>query len=144
MATVLHALAFTLLFVVSVYLVFHDEYDDGLFGRFFLGIIALVSAVMLLQIREGVEFEFMATTELLIFAFAGFLIRHTWRFKRALKRLPPCPLSSGCERYHNIITLTLSKRQPISKHPGTLSLLHPDRRDGLATPSKERKNASYT
>lgn len=66
---------------VSAFLVFHKDYEDGLFGRIFLVLIMFGSGMM---VGQAVHWRYPIDPSVGIYALAvaGFMMRHGWRFWR--------------------------------------------------------------
>lgn len=79
----LYALSALILCVVSVFLIFHCQYEDGVFGRIALVALAITNGVTVSQcLIDGVQFDLLPATVANQCAMAAFLVRHCYRFIR--------------------------------------------------------------
>ena len=67
---------------VSVFLAWNQHYEDGIFGRLALVIIALGSFIGLLQEANGDGYNFSPVAVTIFTGIAIFMVRHTYRFLR--------------------------------------------------------------
>ena len=66
---------------VSAFLVYHDDYDDGLVGRAALGLAILMAVIIGIGSIRGIyKYEFSSELYLFLSAVAAFATRHAWRF----------------------------------------------------------------
>ena len=70
------------LFLVPVIFIYHEVYDDGVFGRFALGGISLFSGIILLEEVFDTHWDVPAELTLLCGSAAIFMIWHLVRFHR--------------------------------------------------------------
>jgi membrane-bound ClpP family serine protease len=80
-------IALTIIIILCTFLVFHENYEDGVIGRLALGLLVFGALMMLARMfgaREGWSTEIDPAGELMIYGCAAFLCRHTYRFLRAL------------------------------------------------------------
>ena len=70
----------------AIYLVLHQDYDDGLIGRIALVGLILAGGVFLLDGYDGSLTSVLPATAVGAGAFALFLVRHAWRFHRWRQR----------------------------------------------------------
>lgn len=74
---------FGLIAAVSVWLVWHDNYEDGLFGRLALGGMAFSSGVLVLLIyHEAFIYDLAPAAGVFAASVALFMLRHAYRFWR--------------------------------------------------------------
>ena len=67
--------------LIAVFLICHDDYEDGIIGRAALIILALANAVIVGEwIVDRVEYEMLPSTLLTQIGTALFLSRHCYRF----------------------------------------------------------------
>lgn len=93
------ATAAALITLLSILLVLHCDYEDGLFGRMFLAAIGTACFVVAWDyFWVGNRVEYFPCTSTLIMGLAGFLARHTYRFLRAVR----CPEEYGWRRRHMV------------------------------------------
>lgn len=66
---------------VSAFLAYHEDYDDGLFGRTALGIIVLMTVIITIGVVRG-AYTYQFSLEMFVFlcGVAAFALRHAWRF----------------------------------------------------------------
>ncbi len=64
----------------SVYLIFHEKYDDGLVGRISLVLLLFASLAFIVDGWSGDLVEVLPATALGAVSFAMFLSRHVYRF----------------------------------------------------------------
>lgn len=78
------ALSSIVVLVVCTVLVFHPEYEDGLFGRVALAIMAIASLTRCMELMEEgfTRRPFGPVAVVLWFGLAIFLARHLYRFLR--------------------------------------------------------------
>ena len=69
--------------VVSAFLILHREYEDGIFGRFALIVLALSNSIVVADwIVDGTHYDVLPTTLITQAGTALFLVRHCYRFMR--------------------------------------------------------------
>ncbi len=68
------------LFVIPIFLVFHDDYDDGVIGRIALLGMAFCAALFLLEVFFGSGYHIEREESGLMGAMALFLTWHSRRF----------------------------------------------------------------
>ena len=79
-------IALIVLFIVPATFVWHDVYQDGVFGRIGLCGISLFAFIRLALTLQGSDRSIPVEVELLIVAAAVFLVWHLFRFhSRALR-----------------------------------------------------------
>ena len=71
--------------LVSIFLVAHTRYEDGVIGKIALAILAIGNLVVLSEWFNGVTHEVNPTTIFIQFGVAGFLVRHAYRFRQWVK-----------------------------------------------------------
>ena len=72
-----------ILFGASTFLVLHCAYEDGLFGRAALSMIAVASMVLLVHVvDQSATYAFLPETEMILVGVALFMARHVYRFMR--------------------------------------------------------------
>ena len=68
---------------VAGYLAYHDDYEDGLFGRSSFAVIVLMAVIIVLgRILGYYHYELPLEIVCLLWAVAAFMMRHAWRFTR--------------------------------------------------------------
>lgn len=67
---------------VSVFLVAHCKYEDGVIGKIALACLAIGNLVVFAEWFNGINHEVNPTTLFIQFGIAGFLVRHAYRFKK--------------------------------------------------------------
>lgn len=68
---------------ISSFLVWHKEYEDGVFGRLALAALAIANGLTVYAwMLEGSNYTVLPATLATQIATAGFLVRHCWRFLR--------------------------------------------------------------
>ena len=72
--------ACAVLFVVPVYFVLNDVYEDGLIGRIGLLGISFAAATFILEWANGEQYELLPQTIFMTVMFAVFLVWHLTRF----------------------------------------------------------------
>lgn len=85
--TVSLVIALTVIVVVCTFLVFHENYEDGVIGRMAMGLLVFGAMMMLARMfgaREGWSTELDPAGSVMIYGCAAFLCRHLYRFLRAL------------------------------------------------------------
>lgn len=81
--TILVALAAFAVLVVSVVLVLHPDYEDGLVGRIGLALIGIAALARVLGILTSEHpRQFSSIALMLWIGLALFMLRHAWRFMR--------------------------------------------------------------
>ena len=65
---------------LSVFLIWHCKYEDGIIGRLALSVIAVGSAVSLMQTLNGEGYIYNPTSVTMQAGVALFMLRHTYRF----------------------------------------------------------------
>ena len=68
------------LFLVPIYLVLHDVYEDGLIGRIGLLGMSFASATFILEWANGEQYDLLPQTVFMTTMFAWFLLWNTCRF----------------------------------------------------------------
>ena len=90
-----------LLFFVPMLFVMNKVYKDGIIGRAALLIISFMSATVLMDYFNGVEYELLPQTVGLVAAFAVFMSWHFWKFhRRVLRQFRQCNESLADRRFH--------------------------------------------
>jgi hypothetical protein len=70
-------------FMICVLLILHKDYDDGIIGKFALGLIATASAIVLLEVyASGVSYEPLMVTVVFTAGVTLFLLRFLYRWQR--------------------------------------------------------------
>ena len=85
--TVSLVIALAAIVVLCAFLIFHENYEDGVVGRMAMGLLIFGAFMMIARLfggREGWGVDIDPAGELMIFGTAAFLCRHTYRFLRAL------------------------------------------------------------
>ena len=72
----------TIICFLSLFLVWHCKYEDGIVGRLALLFIAGGSAIALLQVVNGEGYIYNPTSVTMQAGVALFMLRHTYRFLR--------------------------------------------------------------
>ena len=75
-----YALLCFLVAAISVFLVFHCKYEDGIIGRFALAVLFFGNAIVFGEWFNGVEYSVNPTTLTIQLGISLFLIRHVYRF----------------------------------------------------------------
>lgn len=65
--------------VLSVFLAFHEHYDDGVIGKVALGGIAAAAMLVLVESANEVMRQ-VSVDDLMWWGLAVFMLRHAWRF----------------------------------------------------------------
>lgn len=65
---------------ISVFLVFHCKYEDGLIGRIALAVLFFGNAIVFGEYLNGVEYQVNPTTLTIQSGITLFLVRHVYRF----------------------------------------------------------------
>lgn len=68
--------------VVPLALVFTPAYDDGVIGRVGLLLVSFMSASIVMEMFEGVEYDPLPQTTYMLLGFAIYLTWHTVKFYR--------------------------------------------------------------
>ena len=79
--------ALAVIIILCTFLVFHENYEDGVIGRTAMGLLVFGALMMLARMfgaREGWSQEIDPAGTVMIYGCAAFLCRHTYRFLRAL------------------------------------------------------------
>ena len=79
--------ALSAIIVLCTFLVFHENYEDGVVGRLAMVLLIFGALMILARVfgaREGWNYELDPAGELMIYGCATFLCRHTYQFLRAL------------------------------------------------------------
>lgn len=77
------------IFVASFWMILWCQYEDGIVGKIFIGMMALATLVTLGELIEGVDIVFKARDTMLLMGIAGFLTRHlyrTWKYVRPMAK----------------------------------------------------------
>lgn len=94
--TLIYIVACHVILFISASLVFHPRYEDGIFGRAGLGLMAIAALLVLIDFwlgnGSGVAFYVNTTSGWMATGMAVFLARHAWRFWQVRWR---CPLKHG-------------------------------------------------
>ena len=87
-SVLLVAFSSAVVLTVSVVLVFHPEYEDGLFGRIALALLSVASYIRLMDLvaTDFTRRPFGTVAVVLWFGLALFMARHLCRFLRWKKR----------------------------------------------------------
>jgi hypothetical protein len=68
---------------VSTFLILHGEYEDGVFGRIALVVLALSNAIVVTDyLIDGTEYAVLPNTLATQLGTALFLVRHCYRFMK--------------------------------------------------------------
>ncbi len=78
--------ACAILFVVPVYFVLNDVYEDGLVGRVGLLGISFAAATFILEWANGEDYQLLPQTVFMTCMFAWFLCWHLVRFHLRIQR----------------------------------------------------------
>lgn len=75
--------AAAVIFLLSLYLIWSERYEDGLFGRLFLAGLSLSCLVLVLDAIFGrSQYSLLPSTAMTLLCVAGFMARHVYRFRR--------------------------------------------------------------
>lgn len=68
---------------IAAFLAYHDDYDDGLFGRSAFAVIIMMTVVITFgPIFGKYHYDLPLEFDVLLWAVAVFMCRHAWRFMR--------------------------------------------------------------
>lgn len=81
----LYVLCCLIVCIVSIFLVMHPKYEDGLVGRIALLCISIGSLIVVGEFMDGVEYDVNPTTLTVQLGLAVFLLRHVYRFNKWVK-----------------------------------------------------------
>lgn len=71
---------------VSAFLAWHEQYEDGLFGRMWLaGMVASTAIILIGEVTDAAHYDFSLETGFLFICIALFMLRHLLSFLRHIK-----------------------------------------------------------